>query len=102
MRVPLGSTIATATVQLFFAASARAGAATFLATSSVTGSPYGFGICAKTVRDRQNDATDVKSAFSSDRKDTNTLRESGQAYRMRLSHATRISIAGVPLPFGTR
>src|SRR5436190_23007554 len=46
MSVPAGPTIATATLQLFFAASASAGAAAFLAFSSLMAVPYGFGICA--------------------------------------------------------
>src|SRR5438094_8956827 len=46
MSVPPGPTIATATLQLFFAASASAGAAAFLAFSRLMAVPYGFGICA--------------------------------------------------------
>src|SRR2546421_7560534 len=46
MSVPAGPTIATATLQLFFAASASAGAAAFLAFSRLMAGPYGFGICA--------------------------------------------------------
>src|SRR6266403_220243 len=45
MRLPAGPTIATAIAQLFFAASANAGAAAFLAFSRLMGNPYGFGIC---------------------------------------------------------
>src|SRR5437660_10545807 len=49
MSAPPGPTIATATLQLFFAASASAGAAAFLAFSRLMAVPYGFGICANAL-----------------------------------------------------
>src|SRR5512132_3905434 len=65
-RSPAGSTIATAIVQPFLRASARAGTAIFFAASSVTGGPYGLDICcadaaaaqqanARIVRKRESD-----------------------------------------------
>src|SRR6266436_719815 len=54
MRFPAGSTIATATFQLFFAASASAGAAAFLAFSRLIGEPYGLGICATALASEQS------------------------------------------------
>src|SRR5437016_5658640 len=54
MSVPAGPTIATATLQLFFAASASAGAAAFLAFSRLMAVPYGFGICATALASAPN------------------------------------------------
>src|SRR6266849_6140592 len=54
MRLPAGPTIATAMVHLFFAASASAGAAAFLASSRLMAGPYGFGICANAPPSKQN------------------------------------------------
>src|SRR5260370_37580863 len=54
MRFPAGSTIATATFQLFFAASASAGAAAFLACSRLMGEPDGLGICATALASEQS------------------------------------------------